>query len=863
MKEESSSAILFGQALALHQQGQLMAAEPLYLQVLQLQPDHAGALHLLGVIHLQRAQFAQGEALIAQALRLQPDVAVFHGNHAGALRSLGRLHEAVQCYERAIGLDPRYWDAYVNLGDLFQLLNQFDKAVASYKRVVEFMPEHLVAHRQLANLLTALGRHQEALASYEQLVLRDPGNAQAHYACAHSLLLLKRFAEAVACVDRAIALNPAWAQAHALRGAALHQIKQFELALACYEKTLALDPEDAEVYSNRGDALRALRRFDLALASCTRALALKPDFAEAHNNLGNVLFELKQFSEAIASYEQGIALQPAYVEAHCNRGNALKELGRFEEAVTGYDKAIALKPDYAQAYSGRGNALKELRQFAAAQLSFDQAIFYDPESAQARFNKSLLLLSLGRFAEAWPLYEWRFQENILGSVRREYTAPLWRGETLRAGERIFLWPEQGLGDTLQFGRYVRALAARGVEVILEVQEPLYPLFKGMAGVSQLLRKGDPLPDFDWHCPLLSLPLAFATTLDNIPAAAYLASKAEKRMQWEHRLGPARGLRVGLVWSGNPRQKEDHHRSLALAELMSALPPGFDYVCLQKELRARDRQALAESGVRFFGEHLHDFSDTAALCDLMDVVISSCTSVAHLSGGLGKATWMLLHAGADWRWLLDREDSPWYPTARLYRQPAIGDWASVLARVHADLHLLKALLPGSGQAEKKLRITAVDLKNEAISSAWLALLDHYARDPMGGGGGLSDYAKANLAGELAGLPTFHGAMAFIGDEAVGLINCFLGFSTFAAKPLLNIHDIVTRDGWRGQGIGQALLGWAEQRAREIGCCKLTLEVLSNNTRALASYERAGFAPYVLDPRAGQALFLQKYLTQEFA
>jgi hypothetical protein len=329
--------------------------------------------------------------------------------------------------------------------------------------------------------------------------------------------------------------------------------------------------------------------------------------------------------------------------------------------------------------------------------SLDRAIEAKPDFAEAFLNKSLAFLLLEDFDAGWAMYEWRWKVENPASQPRQFQEPLWLGEAPLAGRTILLHAEQGLGDTLQFCRYAQLVKNLGARVLFEAPKILHPVLGDLEGIEQLFKKGDSLPGFDLQCPLLSLPLAFKTTIATIPTStAYLQSKPALVEAWADRLGERKAPRVGLVWSGNPGHGNDRNRSVSLAALLASLPAGLDYVSLQKEMREADRATLESTGkVRFFGPELKHFADTAALSDLMDIVISVDTSVAHLCGALGKPTWMLLPFCPDWRWLLERNDSPWYDSMVLYRQPSVGDWDSVFSRVAADL---EATLGASGPAD---------------------------------------------------------------------------------------------------------------------------------------------------------------------
>jgi hypothetical protein len=405
-----------------------------------------------------------------------------------------------------------------------------------------------------------------------------------------------------------------------------------------------------------------------------------------------VLHELGLLEESVASYQNAIALNTEFAGAFSNRGNVLKKLGRLYEALESFDKALTIKPDYAEAYSNRGLALQEFKRLEEAVASYDKAIVIKPDFSEAHWNKSVTLLLIGDFEQGLKLYEWRWKNEALALPKRNFPQPLWLGVENIAGKTILLHAEQGLGDTIQFCRYAKMVKDLGARVVLEVPPALSGLLNGLHGVDTLVQTGQALPDFDYHCPLMSLPLAFKTELLTIPSPSpYLCADGSKLEQWSAKLGERKKPRVGLVWSGSTIHKNDHNRSLKLEELLAYLPKDYEYVSLQKEVRQVDAELLAGSdlgvSIRHYGQELKDFSDTAALCALMDIVISVDTSVAHLAGAIGMPTWVLLPYVPDWRWLLDRDDSPWYPSVKLFRQSEDGRWDSVLQRVFQQLYEL--------------------------------------------------------------------------------------------------------------------------------------------------------------------------------
>ena len=454
--------------------------------------------------------------------------------------------------------------------------------------------------------------------------------------------------------DPVLATAPASYEALREQAASALGKEDFEGAVDMYDRAIALDPLPAEAYYKRGNALRQLGRLDAAIESYSAAIARKSDYSYAYCNRGVVQQSLGLRAEALTSYERAIALDPADAMAHYNRALLLQESLRWDEALDSYDRAIAINPGY----------------------------------ADAQYNRSLTLLYCGDFERGWQSYEWRWKlaERLSIGKVRDFAQPLWLGKEPLAGKRILLHSEGGLGDTIQFCRYAPLVAAQGATVYLEIQKPLLALLGNLKGVARWVAQGGDLPVFDFHCPLMSLPLAFNTAVPTVPVdAGYLRADPQRVAQWKARLGKRDRPRVGLVWSGNPNNTIDSRRTIRLADWVAHLPPECRYFCLQKDVREEDQETLlASSLIRTFDDDELGFVDTAALCACMDLVISVDTSIAHLSGALGRPTWILLSLIPDWRWLADRDDSPWYPTAKLYRQRTAGDWTAVFERVAADL-----------------------------------------------------------------------------------------------------------------------------------------------------------------------------------
>ena len=593
----------------------------------------------------------------------------------------GQFAEAEEICLQIIETRQDFFDAVYVLAVVQAMLAKHDLALANYDRALALQPQHAEALSNRGNTLKALERYDEALESYDRALSLQPNYAAALINRGAALYDLKRYHEALESYDRALALRPDAVDALYNRGGVLHELKRYDEAIASYDRALTLRPDLAEAHANRANTLNELKRFDEALDGFDRTLVLRPNLIEAIFNRGNTLNGLKRYDDALAAYERTLALQPGHAGAHYNRATTLHEIGRYEEALTSHDRALALQPDFPKALSNRGATLYELRRHGEALASYDRAIALQPDFPEAHWNAASLRLLAGDFARGWAEYEWRWKYEAMALAKRNFAQPLWCGEALN-GETILLHAEQGLGDTIQFARYAPLVAARGGRVILEVDRRLHEVMTSLSGVTQVVSRGDTLPNFDRHCPLLSLPLAFGTEFETIPSStSYLSAPSQKVTDWGIRLGAKGRRQVGLIWSGNPAHKRDQNRSVGLSTLLPILHTGATFVSLQKDIRPADAAVLAQRGdIVEFADKLGDFSDTAALMAQLDLIISVDTSTAHLAGALGRPVWILLPYLPDWRWLLDRDTSPWYPTARLFRQDETRDWNRVVQHV---------------------------------------------------------------------------------------------------------------------------------------------------------------------------------------
>ena len=463
--------------------------------------------------------------------------------------------------------------------------------------------------------------------------------------------------------------------------------KNWNAALNFVDQLLDLVIPESIGYCNRAMILVELQRFTEAIIDFDKSICLNKHNVDAYFGRGNAHQALGQLWDAVSNYDSALICNENYFEAYVNRGIVLIEMRLFDSALLSFEKAIKLNPISAEAHFGRGNALAGLGQTREAIDSFQKSIDLKPDFADAYFNKSVNLLLEGDYAEGWSLHEWRWKGNAT-NPERNFPVPIWLGGSSLVNKTILLHAEQGLGDSIQFCRYARLVKNLGATTLLEVPKGLIGLLSDLEGVDLLIQSGEPLPPFDYHCPLLSLPLAFNTNLQSIPSAsAYLKRNYKGQEKWAQRLGVKTKPRVGIVWSSMSNYKNDMQRSMLLSSFLEYFPvANLDLVCLQKEIKSADMACfdLVGDRIRYFGDDLSDFADTSALAGCMDLVISTCTSVPHMTGALGIETWLLLSYVPDWRWLKDRNDSPWYESMKLYRQGVDKEWSPVLQRVAQDL-----------------------------------------------------------------------------------------------------------------------------------------------------------------------------------
>ncbi len=664
--------------------GKLIEAEEAQRQAIRVQPNHADAPNHLGVTLARLGRYPEAADAFRQALRFKPDSAEVHNNLGLALKELNELDEAAAAYREALRLRPGSAEALNNLGVVLAAQGKPDEAAAAYQEAIRLRPDFLKARANLRQLLRDQGQLERVLADCREAVRARPDSAEAHNDLGRALMETGRAEESVAAFQEAVRLRPDSAEIHNNLGLALAGQGQYDEAIPCYREALRLNPEFAQAHNNLGMALRHKGKAVEAEACCREAARLAPDFPEAHNNLGLALMELERMDEAQACLEEAVRLRPSFAQAHNNLGILFWRRGQLARAMEGYAEALRLRPDFAEALNNLGNVLRDQGRFAEAEEAFEKSLRMKPDYVDPHWNRALLWLLQGDFARGWPEYEWRWKLKTFTS--RRLIRPMWDGAPL-AGKTILLHAEQGLGDTIHFVRYAALVKRQGATVIGEVQAPLLKLLAGFAGFDQLVPQKTTLPPFDLHAPLLSLPLLFKTDLTNIPAdVPYLQADAKLVERWHAELGRGRSFKVGIAWKGSSANRADHWRSIPLAQFEPlAKKPGVELVSLQKGPGSEQvREVAGRFAVRDLGDRLDaeagPFMDTAAIMKNLDLVITCDTVLAHLAGALGVPVWIALHAVPDWRWLLDREDSPWYPTARLFRQTRLGEWEEVFQRM---------------------------------------------------------------------------------------------------------------------------------------------------------------------------------------
>ncbi len=619
---------LLNYAISLHESGKIASANKIYQQLLKQFPKNAHLLYLLGVAECQSGRQVEGITLFSKSILLNPNDSSVHFNKGKALQELGKFDEALKSYSHSIRLDSADPTTHNNQGIVLRKLKKFDESLKASKTAIQIRPDY----------------------------------AEAYVNVGITLYEIEKYEEAIQFLQQSIKLNPNILEAYLYMGLVFYESGKYTEAISCYDFAIKLEPENYRIYFNKARNLIGLNLFNDALICLNYCIELNPDCVEAYSNRCSLLTELNRFDDALINSNHAIELNPSFAEAYLSKGYALAVGFRiYSDALDNYDQAIALKPEY----------------------------------VEANWNKSLLKLSMGKYEEGWNLYEWRWM-GPQKKYARNYNQPLWLGKESLANKKILIWAEQGLGDAIQFCRYIKMVSDLGAKVIFEVQDPLLESLSTLEGAIETIPMGTQLPNFDYHCPLLSLPLAFNTLVETIPnRAPYLNSDPNKVAYWNQKLGEKINLRVGLVWSSGIHSNQpeflntNKKRDIPLAMLEKLNLPNIEFYSLQKGKGAVEQLTSLQNSnwngpnIIDLTNELHDFSDTAALIDNLDLVISVDTSVVHMAGAMGKPVWVLSQFNTDWRWM-DGQRESWYPTATVFNQPTHGDWDAVVGGVRSKL-----------------------------------------------------------------------------------------------------------------------------------------------------------------------------------
>lgn len=549
---------------------------------------------------------------------------------------------------------------------------------------------------QKAQHLFHQGKHSKAKPVLLKVLKQTPNHVEGLKLLGYIAAARADYQEAAKYLGRALELDPSSPECWYYRGVALQRLDRHEQALASFDKALSLHPAFFQARHDAGLSLSALQRFEEAVTSFDKAIALDPLSWTAYYNRGIALGHLKRYEEEIASYDKALSLNADGAQILGNRGVALGQIGKHEEAIACFKRSLELDGTNPAVLVSYGAVLSDLARYDEVLATQGQALALQPDDAKAHFNRAHVLLLRGDFEQGWKEYEWRWKTSEFVAGKHLPSGPAWTGQQSLQGKRILLYAEQGYGDTLQFSRYASLVASAGAEVILEAQPALVSILRSLNGV-HVIASGERRPDYDYHCALMSLPRIFGTNLSSLPASIpYLTAEQEKVRHWQARLSASKQLRIGLVWNGGfradkPEQwSSNERRNIPLQQIARLNCAEIDFFSLQKgepaesELLTRRADLWPQDNLFIFTNELKDFGDTAALIANLDLVISVDTATAHLAGAIGKPVWILNRYDTCWRWFLERSDSPWYPTATLYRQPSMGDWDTVIERVKTDL-----------------------------------------------------------------------------------------------------------------------------------------------------------------------------------
>jgi tetratricopeptide (TPR) repeat protein len=717
--------------------GRSYSAGALCADILAAEPGHLPALHLASVIAFAGDRMADGRDLLNRLFRLDPDYGPAFATLGDALAVSGQHDAAVAVFQRAIKRRPFEAGLHAKHGVSLAARSRFVEAEAAYRCALALDPDLIQARFNLAVALAGQRRVVEAERIYRDVIAREPqhrgawvnlGNLLADRNEPEEAVIAYRWALAPDAQDhgsRRSAQDATVVTALANLAASLCELGRLDEATEACRRALALDPNHAPTNTNLGIILDAQGDLDGAVDAHRRAVAADPTCVKGHVNLAAALRRIGALDEAIEACRRALALDPDHAPAHTDLGIILDAKGDFEGAVVAHRRAVAADPTHARAHANLAVALRTTGALDEALATTHRAVALDPDDPMVRFNHAHALLMNGHLTHGFEEFRWGAKCRNWAEGYPAFAEPEWQGESF-VGRTLLLYAEAGLGDTLQFVRYLPMAAKRGGSIVLQVQAPLVPLLRANCAdpTITVIALGDPRPRFDLQSPLMGLPRLFGTTLDTIPAdVPYLHPDSAKLAQWRSILGNESLLKVGVVWAGNPRHKGDRLRSLAAETLLPRLVmPAVRLHSLQKTPRAADVTTLAKlaDDIVDLAPALGDFSDTTAAVAALDLVITVDTSVAHLAGALGRPVWMLLPHALDWRWLRDREDTPWYPSMRLFRQRTPLVWDDVITRATTELarlaHGEHDLLRPLSRARRIATPTGIFLNSAVLSSA---------------------------------------------------------------------------------------------------------------------------------------------------
>jgi tetratricopeptide (TPR) repeat protein len=636
------------------ERGDFRQAGQFYLQAVQSDSRSGEAQHRLGGAYLRAGKIAEAVTHLQQAVKLTADSADAYSDLGAALGSDGRLEAAIDAFKNALRLNPKHADARCNLGNALRQQRRLDEAAACLEEVIVASPSHYQAHMNLGRV------------RFDQ---RNWQAAHAHFA-------------------HAAQIAPHDSQPHFLAGCALAEQGKLADAIACFERACQLQPRFVDGYYQLGKALVQIGRPADGLGPLERACLLQPHSPEIQNAVGVALAELHRFDAALPYFQEALRFFPKFPSALANQGDALRRCGRIDEALESLRRAVALAKNDAGAHHNLALVFADKGDFASAGQEHELAIQLQPENALFHKNRALLWLRLGEWEKGWPEFEWRWKCREF--PKRAFSQPPWDGSPLN-GRTILLYSEQGLGDVLHFIRYAPLVKERGGVILLQCPASMHPILSCCKGIDRFVVQDPRMPDFDVHAPLMSLPGIMGTTVANVPAAVpYIFAHPEGVEHWQKLLQSTGGFRIGVCWQGSRAHSGDRQRSFALAELSAlARLPNVSLISLQAGVGREQLDSVrAQFPVTDFGAGLDRdsgaFMDTAAIMKHLDLVITCDTAIGHLAGALGVPVWLALSTVSDWRWLLDRQDTPWYPTMRLFRQKELGSWRPVFAQMAREL-----------------------------------------------------------------------------------------------------------------------------------------------------------------------------------